>query len=93
MGIYNYSEAEKVLLTAQMLHELFMTLTDVDTVILTRNNGSVSVSLEQRTQIANNAGVDMFHSLHSDAGPPTCSSTLFLYGSLLNGSEKTPRGG
>lgn len=93
MGIHNYSESHKVLKTAQMMYEFFMTLTDVDTVILTRNDNNVSVSLGARSVIANNAGVDMFHSLHSDAGPPARNTTLFLYGSLLNGSEKSPQGG
>lgn len=93
MGIYNLSESHKVLKTAQMMYDFFMTLTDVDTVILTRNNNNVQVGLSARSTIANNAGVDMFHSLHSDAGPPARNTTLFLYGSLLNGSEKNPKGG
>jgi len=93
MGIHNLSESHKVLKTAQFMYDYFMTMTDVDTVILTRNDNNVSVSLGARSTIANNAGADMFHSLHSDAGPPARNTTLFLYGSILNGSEKSPQGG
>ncbi|NDC87944.1 MAG: T9SS C-terminal target domain-containing protein [Bacteroidetes bacterium] len=93
MGIYNYSEAEKVLYVSNQMRELFRTYTDIDTVYASRTNGSQLVSLTQRTDHANSLGADWYHSIHSDAGPPSANSTLLLWGQGGNGVEKTPKGG
>ena len=97
MGIYNFSEAEKVLTIALHLEEMLLNKTDISDVYLTRDNGSDIVSLTQRTDFANSVAADFYHSVHSDAGPPSVNSTLFLWGGWLNFQgqivEKTPAGG
>ncbi|WP_340105686.1 N-acetylmuramoyl-L-alanine amidase [Rhodohalobacter sp. 8-1] len=97
MGIYNFSEAEKVLTIALHLEEMLLTKTDISDVYLTRDNGTDIVSLTQRTDFANSVAADFYHSVHSDAGPPSANSTLFLWGGWLNYQnqivEKTPTGG
>lgn len=97
MGIYNFSEAEKVLQIAQHLEEMLLTKTDISNVYLTRENGNDVVSLTQRTDFANSVAADFYHSVHSDAGPPNVNSTLFLWGGWRNQQnqivEKTPAGG
>lgn len=49
-GLYNYSEAEKVLRIGLALRDMLLTTTDIDTVYLSRDNDQVSVSLSQRTK-------------------------------------------
>jgi len=51
----------------------------VDTVILTRYDNNTNPSLSQREQIANNAGVTWFHSVHHNAEGGTARYTLLLY--------------
>ncbi len=93
VGIYGYTEAEKVLRVGLHLRDLLLTKTDIDTVYNSRFNDNVSVGLSQRTDEANSLGAAWFHSIHSDAGSPTANSTLMLWGQLRNGQEKTPPGG
>jgi len=93
MGIYNYSEAKKVLRVALNLRDLLQTKTDIDTVYLSRTNDQVQVFLSQRTTKANNLGAAWYHSIHSDAGSASANSTLLLWGQLHNGNEKNPPGG
>jgi N-acetylmuramoyl-L-alanine amidase len=96
MGIYNYPEARKVLRVALALREMLRTQTDIDTVYMTRTNDTQSVSLTNRTDLANAVAADFYYSIHSDAGGPTANSTLFLYGGWRSGGvtvEKTPQGG
>lgn len=95
-GLYNYSEAEKVLRIGLALREMLLTTTDIDTVYLSRDNDQVSVSLSQRTDRANALAADFFHSIHSDAGPASANSTLMLHGGWRSGGvtvEKNPKGG
>lgn len=93
MGIFGYSEAEKVLRVGLQLRDLLLAKTDIDTVYNSRFTDRDFVGLSQRTDEANTLGAAWFHSIHSDAGPPRLNSTLLLWGQLQNGQEKTPRGG
>ena len=96
MGIYNYSEAEKVLRIALYLQELLETKTDISEVNLSRTNDQQQVSLSQRTDLANSLNTDWYHSIHSNAGAPTENSTLLLHGGWRKDSEtieKSPKGG
>ncbi len=95
-GLYNYSEAQKVLRVGLALREMLLTTTDIDTVYMSRMDDQVSVSLSQRTDRANALGADFFHSIHSDAGPSTDNSSLLLHGgwrSQASTVEKSPKGG
>jgi N-acetylmuramoyl-L-alanine amidase len=95
-GLYNYSEAHKVLRVGLALREMLLSNTDIDTVYLSRMDDQVSVNLSQRTDRANALGADFFHSIHSDAGPSSANSTLLLHGGWRSqGStvEKSPKGG
>ena len=95
-GLYNYSEAEKVLRIGLALREMLLTTTDIDTVYLSRDNDQISVSLSQRTDRANALAADFFHSIHSVAGPASANSTLMLHGGWRSGGvtvEKNPKGG
>jgi N-acetylmuramoyl-L-alanine amidase len=96
MGLYNYSEAEKVLRVALALRKMFITQTDIDTVFMCRLTDSDQISLQGRTDLANSLGVDFYYSIHSDAGTPSANSTLMLYGGWRSGGntiEKIPMGG
>ncbi len=94
MGIYGYSEAEKVLRVGLALRQLLLDNTDIDTVYICRDNDSVVVSLSQRTTQANSLGAAWYHSIHSDASSnPNTNRTLLLWGQYANGLEKIPNGG
>lgn len=96
MGLYNYSEAEKVLRVAWELRDMFENQTDISEVHLSRLTDDDYISLEARTTLANELGVDFYYSIHSDAGSPSDNSTLTLYGGWRNNGEtieKTPKGG
>ncbi len=96
MGLYNYSEAEKVLRVGLALREMLLTQTDIDTVYMSRTNDSQQISLSQRTDLANTLAPDFYHSIHSNAGSNTTNNTLFLYGGWRSNGEtveKTPNGG
>jgi len=93
MGLYNYSEAEKVLRVALALKDMLENQTDIGAVYITRTNDDVEVGLTQRTEMANATGADFYYSIHSDAGPPGVNSTLMLWGADGQGVEKFPRGG
>lgn len=96
MGLYNYSEAEKVLRVALELKDMFETQTDISEVHLSRGNDDDYISLEGRTTLANELGVDFYYSIHSDAGSPSANTALMLYGGWRNNGEtieKTPNGG
>ncbi len=93
MGIYGYSEAEKVLRVGLNLRELLLSTTDIDTVYISRTNDQMSVSLTQRTDEANTLAAAWYHSIHSDAGGPDANSTLLLWGQYRDGREKIPNGG
>ncbi|MGH7457010.1 MAG: N-acetylmuramoyl-L-alanine amidase family protein, partial [bacterium] len=93
MGIYGYSEAEKVLRVGLALRDMLLQTTDIDTVYISRINDQQSVSLTQRTDHANSLGAAWYHSIHSDAGSSTANSTLLLWGQYRDGREKIPNGG
>ncbi|MCI0691591.1 Ig-like domain-containing protein [candidate division KSB1 bacterium] len=93
MGVYGYSEAEKVLRVGLALRDNLLQTTDIDTVYISRTNDQQSVSLTQRTDHANSAGAAWYHSIHSDAGSSTANSTLLLWGQYRDGREKIPNGG
>lgn len=93
MGLYNYSEAEKVLRVALYLRDMLLEQTDIGAVYMARTNDGQSVGLTQRTVMANEAGADFYYSIHSDAGAPHVNSTLMLWGANGMGVEKTPTGG
>ena len=81
MGIYGYSEAKKVLRVGLNLRQMLLDWTDIDTVYMCRTNDQQSVSLTQRTDLANSIGAAHYHSIHSDASSsPTSNSTLFMWG-------------
>lgn len=96
-GLYNYSEAQKVLrvglATRQFLFDY--TTADTTTIKMTRDDDQDDVSLEERSDMANAWGADFFYAIHSDAGSNE-NQTLFLFGGWYeNGTavEKTPNGG
>jgi len=55
----------------------YLTAAGADTVLLTHQNNTTDISLSQREQIANNAGVDWFHSVHHNATGSTNTSTRY----------------
>ncbi|MCB9502129.1 MAG: Ig-like domain-containing protein [Deferribacteres bacterium] len=93
MGIYNYSEAQKVVRVALAMRQLFFDHTDIGDVYLSRENDEVSVGLSQRSDEANQLGADWYHSIHSNAGGPDANNTLMLWGQYSDGREKVPNGG
>lgn len=93
MGVHNYSEAEKVLRVGLQLRDILLSETDIDTVYISRTNDEQSVPLNQRTDEANSLAAAWYHSIHSDAGPPSANSTLMLWGQTRDGREKVPNGG
>jgi N-acetylmuramoyl-L-alanine amidase len=96
MGLYNYSEAEKVLRTGLNLRQMLLDWTDIDTVYMSRTNDAQSVGLTQRLERANSLGADFYYSIHSDAGAPSANRTLMLHGGWRENGitvEKTPTGG
>jgi N-acetylmuramoyl-L-alanine amidase len=93
MGLYNYSEAQKVLRVGLHLRDMLLTMTDIDTVYMARTTDSQLVGLTQRVELANTLGADFYYSIHSDAGAPGTNSTLMLWGANGMGVEKTPQGG
>lgn len=95
-GLYNYSEAEKVLRIGLFLREMLLTQTDIDTVYMSRTSDFQQVSLSQRTDFANSLAPDFYYSIHSNAAGPSTNNTLMLHGGWRsNGQtvEKTPNGG
>jgi N-acetylmuramoyl-L-alanine amidase len=93
MGVFGFSGAEKSLRVGLALQKMLLETTDIDTVYISRTTDEQSVSLSQRSDHANSVGAAWFHSIHSNAGPPAANNTLLLWGQLLNGSEKNPKGG
>lgn len=96
VGVFGYSEPQKVLRVGLALREMLLTRTDIDTVYMSRTDDSQVIGLSQRSDLANSLGPDFFHSIHSNAGPSSANNVLMLYGGWrLNGEtvEKTPEGG
>ncbi|SMO41700.1 Por secretion system C-terminal sorting domain-containing protein [Saccharicrinis carchari] len=96
MGLYNYSEAEKVLRVAWALRDMLEQQTDISQVFLSRLSDQDEITLAARTDLANTLGADFYYSIHSDAGSPSVNSTLMLHGGWTNNGvtvEKEPNGG
>ncbi len=96
MGVFGYSEAEKVLRVGNALRDYLLQYTDIKAVYLARQTDQENVSLTARVDHANTLGADFYYSIHSDAGSPEVNSTLMLYGGWNNNgvtTEKTPQGG
>ncbi len=97
MGLYNYSEAEKVLRVAWALRDMLEQQTDISEVFLSRlTDEDEEISLAARTDLANTLSADFYYSIHSDAGSPSTNSTLMLYGGWRSNGvlvEKEPNGG
>jgi N-acetylmuramoyl-L-alanine amidase len=96
MGLYNYSEAQKVLRVALNLRDMLEQQTDIGSVHLCRLTDQDYISLTGRTDLANSLGVDFYYSIHSDAGSASANSTLVMYGGWRKDGvtlEKTPQGG
>lgn len=95
-GLFNYSEAQKVLRVGLFLRQYLQNETDIDTVYMARTNDDQLVGLSQRTDLANQLNADFYYSIHSDASGPSANSTLMLHGGWRqNGQtvEKSPKGG
>jgi len=93
MGVYGYSEAEKVLRVGLYTKFLLETKTDIDTVYIARTDDNMSVSLAQRTDFSNRVGAAFYHSIHSNAGGATTNNVLMLWGQNGAFQEKIPNGG
>lgn len=96
MGLYNYSEAQKVLRVALNLRDMLLSQTDIDTVYISRTNDSQQVPLTQRDDLANATAADFYQSIHSNAGGSSTNNTLMLHGGWREDGEtreKTPNGG
>jgi N-acetylmuramoyl-L-alanine amidase len=96
MGLYNYSEAQKVLRVALYLRDMLEQQTDIQEVFMARTTDAEQIGLTARINYANSLGADFYYSIHSDAGGPTANSTLMLWGGWRSGGqsiEKTPNGG
>ncbi len=96
-GLFNYTEAQKVLRVGLATRDfLFQYTTASDSTIqMTRTTDAESVTLEERSDMANAWGADFYYSIHSDAGSGA-NTTLFLFGGWKNAGEyieKTPNGG
>lgn len=96
MGLFNYSEAEKVLRVGLALRTYLLEHTDIEAVYVARENDQDNITLTERVDEANTLGVDFYYSIHSDAGAPESNRTLMLYGGWRSNGvtvEKTPQGG
>jgi N-acetylmuramoyl-L-alanine amidase len=93
MGVYGYSEAEKVLRVGLHAKFLLETMTDIDTVYIARTNDNMVVSLTQRTDFSNRVSAAFYHSIHSNAGGSTTNNVLMLWGQNGAFQEKVPNGG
>lgn len=96
-GMWGYSEAQKTLRVALAIQEYLTTYTDVkpENIKLCRYTDSETVSLEERSDMANAWGADFYYSIHSDAGATENTIVTLFGGWRKNGVEieKTPNGG
>ena len=95
-GLFNYSEAEKVLRVGLALRDFFEEETDIEAVYVARETDQDYITLGGRVDEANTLATDFYYSIHSDAGPPNVNRTLMLYGGWKSHGvlvEKTPEGG
>lgn len=98
-GLWGYSEAEKTLgvaLAIKDYFETYTTLVDGETLKLCRYDKSTTVSLEERSDMANAWDADFFYAIHSDAAGGGNNTTVTLFGGWKENGveiEKTPNGG
>ncbi|MCK5788946.1 MAG: N-acetylmuramoyl-L-alanine amidase, partial [Chlamydiia bacterium] len=96
MGLYQYSEAEKVLRVALELKFMFEEQTDIKAVHMSRLTDNDKISLSGRTDFANSLNADFYYSMHSNAGSDTKNNAFSMYGGWRKDGvtvEKTPNGG
>ena len=96
-GLWNYSEAEKVLDVALNIKQMLETTTDMpaENLKLCRYTQEDIKGLEERSDEANAWGADFYYSIHSDAGT-TENKIVTLFGGWRKDGvdiEKTPNGG
>lgn len=96
-GMWGYSEAQKTLRVALAIQDYLTTYTDInpDNIKLCRYTDNETVSLEERSDMANAWGADFYYSIHSDAGATTNTIVTLFGGWKKDGIEieKTPNGG
>ena len=96
-GMWGYSEAQKTLRVALAIQEYLTTYTDVnpENIKLCRYTDNETVSLEERSDMANAWGADFYYSIHSDAGATENTIVTLFGGWRKNGVEieKIPNGG
>lgn len=93
VGVFGYPEARKVLRIGLRLRDMLLEQTDIDTVYISRTNDQQQVSLSQRVDDANRVAAAHFHSIHSNAGPPSANYAFVLWPQYRDGSEAVPNGG
>lgn len=97
VGLWGYSEAEKVLGVGLNIKDMLTNLTDMPAANLKmcREDDAKSISLQDRTDEANAWGADFYYSIHSDAGNQLNKIVLLFGGWKKDGQliEKTPNGG
>lgn len=97
MGIWSYSEAEKVLAVGLNIKDMLENLTDMpaENLQLCRYTIDDRIGLEERSDAANAWGADFYYSIHSDAGNVPNQIVLLFGGWKKDGQlvEKTPNGG
>ncbi len=96
MGLYQYSEAEKVLRVALEIKSMFENQTDIKTVYMSRLTDNDYISLSGRSDLANSLNPDFYYSIHSNAGSDTRDDAFSMYGGWRSNGvtvEKTPNGG
>lgn len=97
MGIWSYSEAEKVLAVGLNIKDMLETYTDMpaDNLKMSRYTQEDQMGLQERSDVANAWGADFFYSIHSDAGNAPNEIVLLFGGWKKDGQfvEKTPNGG
>ncbi len=96
-GLWNYSEAEKVLDVALNIKQMLETTTDMpaENLKLCRYTQADTKGLEERSDEANAWGADFYYSIHSDAGN-IANELVTLFGGWKKDGvdiEKTPNGG
>lgn len=97
VGIWSYSEAEKVLAVGLNIKDMLETYTDMpaENLMMCRYTESDQMGLQERSDVANAWGADFYYSIHSDAGNAPNMIVLLFGGWKKDGEfiEKTPNGG